>query len=143
MQGFRNRLPALAILTAALYATSPATAQVSAGRGARDPLRVDVIVGSEGKGMYAGAGIRSVGVALRKGFIRPQGTVQLRQPQQPYGRYGAGPEADDQPERDVQVIYGNLPEPDLPAGFEQQLLQAIDNGQWDRVRDKKLSGKPG
>ena len=29
----------------------------SVGRGARDPLRVDVIVGSEGKGMYAGAGI--------------------------------------------------------------------------------------
>jgi RNA polymerase sigma factor (sigma-70 family) len=84
-----------------------------------------------------------VGVALRKGFIRPQGTVQLRQPQQPYGRYGAGPESDDQPERDVQVIYGNLPEPDVPAGFEQQLLQAIENGQWDRVRDKKLSGKPG
>jgi RNA polymerase sigma factor (sigma-70 family) len=83
-----------------------------------------------------------VGVALRKGFIRPQGTVQLRQPQHAYGRYGAGPEAEDQPERDVQVIYGNLPEPDVPAGFEQQLLSAIENGQWDRVRDKKLSGKP-
>ncbi len=29
----------------------------SVGRGARDPLRADVIVGSEGKGMFAGAGI--------------------------------------------------------------------------------------
>jgi hypothetical protein len=79
-----------------------------------------------------------VGVALRKGFIRPAGTVQLRQPQQPYGRYGAGPDSEDAPERDIGVIFGNLPEPDVPAGFEQQLAQAIDNGQWDRVRDKKL-----
>ena len=30
---------------------------VSAGRGAREPLRVDVIVGSEGKGMFTGAGV--------------------------------------------------------------------------------------
>jgi RNA polymerase sigma-70 factor (ECF subfamily) len=79
-----------------------------------------------------------VGVALRKGFIRPAGTVQLRQPQQPYGRYGAGPDSEDAPERDIAVIYGHLPEPDVPAGFEQQLTQAIDNGQWDRVREKKL-----
>jgi RNA polymerase sigma-70 factor (ECF subfamily) len=80
-----------------------------------------------------------VGVALRKGFIRTSGTVQLRQSQQPYGRYGAGPDADDAPERDIGVIYGNLPEPDIPAGFEQQLVAAIDGGQWDRVREKKLS----
>lgn len=31
--------------------------QASAGRGAPDPLRPDAIVGSEGKGMYTGAGI--------------------------------------------------------------------------------------
>jgi hypothetical protein len=31
--------------------------QIGSGRGAPDPLRVDVIVGSEGKGYYAGAGI--------------------------------------------------------------------------------------
>jgi RNA polymerase sigma factor (sigma-70 family) len=79
-----------------------------------------------------------VGVALRKGFIRTQGAVQLRQPLTPYGRYGAGPDAEDAPERDVGVIYGNLPEPDVPAGFAQQLAAAIDNGQWDRVREKKL-----
>jgi len=82
-----------------------------------------------------------VGVALRKGFIRTSGTVQLRQSQQPYGRYGAGPDVEDAPERDIGVIYGNLPEPDVPAGFEQQLVTAIDGGQWDRVRDKKLSSK--
>src|SRR5688572_25548712 len=52
-----RRLPALAILSASVWITSQAWAQASAGRGARDPLRVDVIVGSEGKGMYAGAGI--------------------------------------------------------------------------------------
>jgi hypothetical protein len=34
-----------------------AWSQTSAGRGARDPLQVDVIVGSEGKGMFVGAGI--------------------------------------------------------------------------------------
>jgi hypothetical protein len=36
--------------------TASAFAQ-SAGRGARDPLRPEVIVGSEGKGLYTGAGI--------------------------------------------------------------------------------------
>jgi RNA polymerase sigma-70 factor (ECF subfamily) len=82
-----------------------------------------------------------VGVALRKGFIRPTGGVQLRQSQQPYGRYGAGPDADDAPQRDVAAIFGGLPDPDLPDGFEAQLLAAIDNGQWDRVRDRKYSGK--
>jgi len=82
-----------------------------------------------------------VGVALRKGFIRPAGAVQLRQPQQAYGRYGTGPDVEDKPQRDVAAIYGNLPDPDLPDGFEAQLIASIDNGQWDRVRDKKLSGK--
>jgi hypothetical protein len=48
---------------AALAAISPIGAcpagwsQTSVGRGAPDPLHVDVIVGSEGKGMFAGAGI--------------------------------------------------------------------------------------
>lgn len=82
-----------------------------------------------------------VGVALRKGFIRPSGAVQLRQPPVPYGRYGAGPDADDAPQRDVAQIFGNLPEPEIPSGFEAQLTAAVDNGAWDRVRDKKLSGK--
>jgi DNA-directed RNA polymerase specialized sigma24 family protein len=80
-----------------------------------------------------------VGVALRKGFIRPQGAVQLRQPPQPYGRYGTGPTGDDQPERDIGVIYRNLPQPEIPAGFAEQLIGAIDSGQWDRVREKKQS----
>ena len=54
------RLPVVAIVAASALLTSQAwtqTAQPSVGRGARDPLRLDVIVGSEGKGMYAGAGI--------------------------------------------------------------------------------------
>jgi hypothetical protein len=40
-----------------LLGTSHAWSQTSAARGARDPLQVDVIVGSEGKGMYTGAGV--------------------------------------------------------------------------------------
>ncbi|MCA9678937.1 MAG: RNA polymerase sigma factor [Kofleriaceae bacterium] len=78
-----------------------------------------------------------VGVALRKGFIRSQGVVQLRQSSTPYGRYGTGPDADDQPQRDVAAIFGNLPDPDLPEGFEAQLTASVDNGQWERIRDKK------
>ncbi len=58
MRAFRKScLPVLAILCVAAGATWQAWPQASVGRGARDPLRVDVIVGSEGKGMYAGAGI--------------------------------------------------------------------------------------
>jgi len=53
-------------LTAFLVTTSCASARQgsaeqqsksSVGRGARDPLQVDLIVGSEGKGMFTGAGI--------------------------------------------------------------------------------------
>ena len=52
----------LGVLMAAAWAgcsaAPPASAPpASAGRGAPAPLRVDVIVGSEGKGYYAGAGI--------------------------------------------------------------------------------------
>jgi RNA polymerase sigma-70 factor (ECF subfamily) len=79
-----------------------------------------------------------VGVALAKGFIKQSGEVSLRNVE-PFGRYGSG--AQDEPLRDVAAIYGNLPEPDLPDGFESQLVASIDNGAWDRVRDKKLSGK--
>jgi hypothetical protein len=58
MREFRKScLPVLAILSVFAGATGKAWPQASVGRGARDPLRVDVIVGSEGKGMYAGAGI--------------------------------------------------------------------------------------
>ena len=55
----RRARPLLLLIAAAaaLLATAPAWTQTSAGRGARDPLHVDVIVGSEGKGMYTGAGI--------------------------------------------------------------------------------------
>jgi hypothetical protein len=44
-------------LAAFLFATPQAWSQTNIGRGARDPLQVDVIVGSEGKGMFVGAGI--------------------------------------------------------------------------------------
>src|SRR5690606_15101877 len=45
-----------------------------------------------------------VGVALRKGFIRSTGEVQLRKPQTPFGRYGSGPDNEDAPLRDVMTI---------------------------------------
>ena len=47
----------LGIATAAWLASTPAGAQTSAGRGARDPLQATAIVGSEGKGLFVGAGI--------------------------------------------------------------------------------------
>ena len=49
-------LAALAVAVSAAVAAN-AWAQTSAGRGARDPLQVERIVGSEGKGMFTGAGI--------------------------------------------------------------------------------------
>jgi hypothetical protein len=47
----------LALMALYVVAAPPASAQSNIGRGARDPLVVDVIVGSEGKGMFTGAGI--------------------------------------------------------------------------------------
>lgn len=81
-----------------------------------------------------------VGVALRKGFIRPAGAVQLRPPSVPYGRYGSGPDGGDQPERDVALIYGNLPEPEVPPELVARLAAQLDGGEWDRVRERKLAG---
>jgi hypothetical protein len=49
--------PALALAAACLVTMPLAVGQTSVGRGARDPLHVDVIVGSEGKGLYTGAGV--------------------------------------------------------------------------------------
>jgi hypothetical protein len=63
VHGFRRAaaVPLAAVVAplaaVALLASPPAWSQVSAGRGAPDPLRAKVIVGSEGKGLYVGAGI--------------------------------------------------------------------------------------
>jgi hypothetical protein len=46
----------IATITAALC-VSPARAQLSTGRGAADPLPAQVIVGSEGKGLFTSAGV--------------------------------------------------------------------------------------
>ena len=78
-----------------------------------------------------------VGVAVSKGFIRSQGEVNLRKPVVPFGRYGAGPNNEDEPLRDVVAIYGNLPEPDPPDELEQRLYQLLEQGEWHRVRARK------
>jgi hypothetical protein len=58
------RIMWLALTAACLLRTACASAQEtsagqqsSVGRGARDPIQVDVIVGSEGKGMFTSAGV--------------------------------------------------------------------------------------
>ncbi|HLU68181.1 MAG TPA: RNA polymerase sigma factor [Kofleriaceae bacterium] len=78
-----------------------------------------------------------VGVAVSKGFIKSQGEVSLRKPSVPFGRYGSGPDNEDEPLRDVVAIYGNLPEPDPPEELEKRLHYFIDQGEWDRVRAQK------
>ncbi len=78
-----------------------------------------------------------VGTALKKGFIRSSGEINLRKPVTPFGRYGAGPEAEDAPLRDVVTIYGNLPEPDPPEELHQRLLERLQGDEWDRIREKK------
>jgi DNA-directed RNA polymerase specialized sigma24 family protein len=78
-----------------------------------------------------------VGVAVSKGFIRSSGEINLRKPPEPFGRYGSGPDNEDEPLRDVVAIYGNLPEPDAPEELKQRLDQLIDEGEWDRVRQQK------
>ena len=48
----------LVMMMSCVSARQQGVEQVSStGRGARDPQQVDVIVGSEGKGMFTGAGI--------------------------------------------------------------------------------------
>ena len=46
-----------AMAAAALIVAAPGSSQTSVGRGAREPLEAKVIVGSEGKGLFTGAGI--------------------------------------------------------------------------------------
>jgi hypothetical protein len=48
---------AAALTIAGVAALSTVHAQTSVGRGARDPVQAEHIVGSEGKGLYVGAGI--------------------------------------------------------------------------------------
>lgn len=80
-----------------------------------------------------------VGEAVRKGFIRSTGEVQLRAKVEPFGRYGAGPGHEDAPLRDVQVIYRNLPEPDSPEELPAALFAKLDDGEWDELLQQKLA----
>lgn len=82
-----------------------------------------------------------VGIALKKGFIRSGGEVSLRGNQVPFGRYGAGPNQEDAPLRDVAAVYKNLPQPDAPAELRDLLHQRLDSGAWDKVVEKKKKKK--
>ena len=68
-----------------------------------------------------------VGTALHRGFIgKVAGVVSLRKPAEfPYGRYGTGAGNDDVPMRDIAAIYGNLPEPDPPPDFGDQMIERL------------------
>jgi len=79
-----------------------------------------------------------VGVALRKGFIRSTGEVQLRAKVEPFGRYGSGPGNEDAPLRDIQVIYRSLPPPEPPDDLVDVLLEKLSSGAWDELLERKL-----
>jgi hypothetical protein len=71
-----NRRITAAVLAAitAMLAVAPAWSQLSTGRGARDPLPVQVIVGSEGKGLFTSAGVppgNTPILAARDGAVPP------------------------------------------------------------------------
>src|SRR5262252_4764602 len=76
----RARARSLMMVGAAAFVfVSSASAQTSVGRGARDPLQPQLIVGSEGKGMFTGAGIPPGNTpifAARDGAI-PKGVTPL------------------------------------------------------------------
>ena len=78
-----------------------------------------------------------VGVALRKGFIRSTGEVQLRSKVEPFGRYGSGLGNEDAPLRDVQVIYRSLPQPEPAEGLPDSILDKLTSGAWDELLEQK------
>jgi RNA polymerase sigma-70 factor (ECF subfamily) len=78
-----------------------------------------------------------VGIALKKGFIRSHGEVKLRPQQVPFGRYGSGPNQEDEPLRDTVAIYKSLPEPEPPEQLRAHLDELLTAGAWDKVRDEK------
>lgn len=82
-----------------------------------------------------------VGIALKKGFIRSSGEVSLRKAGLPFGRYGAGPDQQDVPLRDVAAVYKSLPQPDSPDGVAERMHEKLESGAWDKVRDKKKKQK--
>ncbi len=74
MSCMRSWAQPIAVLVTGLLAFSQAWPQESRGRGAPDPMQATAIVGSEGKGMYAGAGIPAGNTpifAARDGAIPP------------------------------------------------------------------------
>ena len=78
-----------------------------------------------------------VGTAIKKGFIRSRGEVNLRKSVEPFGRYGSGRDSEDAPLREISSIYGNLPDPDPPEELPDKLQGRLESGAWDRVRDRK------
>jgi len=80
-----------------------------------------------------------VGIALRKGFIKSSGEHNIRQPVVPFGRYGTGPKTEDEPLRDVAAVYKDLPQPDAPTDLRARLVNLLETGAWDKVREKKAT----
>ena len=67
------------VAAGSVLAAPLAMAQTSVGRGAPDPLEPELIVGSEGKGMYPGAGVPQGNTpifAARDGAV-PEGITPL------------------------------------------------------------------
>ena len=78
---FSDRKLQCGIAILALLAGAAAAAQTSVGRGARDPVRATVIVGSEGKGLFIGAGIPEGNTpifAAKDGAVTPQLIAAIR-----------------------------------------------------------------
>lgn len=81
-----------------------------------------------------------VGTAMKNGFIRSGGQVNLRKPVEPFGRYGSGQGGGDAPLREISSIYGSLPEPDPPEELPEELCRRVDSGEWEQVRAQKQQG---
>ncbi len=71
-----------------------------------------------------------LGVAIAKGFIAPPSSavVRLRKAGESFAAQGAT--------RDVELLFKNLPDPDLPEDLVAGLLKEITTGSWEALKRK-------